>query len=71
MARREPCVRSIKRERIRYFSQKYLPIFFGGNVRKKERERGYSNFSLRFLEFRWSKVVELRTKVHHFDEGYA
>ena len=37
MARLEPRVRSIKRERNRYFSEKYLPNFVAGNVRKKER----------------------------------
>ena len=37
MKRCEPRVRSIKRERIRYFSQKYLPNFVAGNVRKKDR----------------------------------
>ena len=40
MVRCEPRVRSIKRERIRFFSQKYLPNFVGGNVREREREGG-------------------------------
>ena len=73
MTQREPRVRSIKRERIRYFSQKYLPNFVGGNVRERERgrEKGNPNFSFRLSEFRRSEVVEPRTKVHHLDKGYV
>ena len=67
MARSEPRVRSIKRERIRYFSQKYLPNFFGGNVRKKERGKKEIQTSL----FDSRSFVRPRTKVSHFDEGYA
>ena len=29
------------------------------------------NFSLRSTEFRWSKFVGTRTKVHLLDEGYV
>ena len=69
MARREPCVGSIKG----IFCRKYFPFCVGENVRERERgrERERSQGFLRqFTGFRWSEVVGSRTKVHHLDEGY-
>ena len=35
------------------------------------RGREFSSLSLRSLEFRWSKFVELRVKVYLLNEGYT
>ena len=35
------------------------------------RGKGHPSFSLRSLEFRWSKFIEPKVKVHLLDEGYA
>ena len=42
----------------------------GERERRREREREPSFFP-RSSELRWSDFIELRTKVHHIDEGYA
>ena len=48
------------------------PIFswFCPRVRE-ERKRRVKSFLPRSTEFRRSKFVEIKTKVHHINEGYA
>ena len=43
-------------------------------MRERERELReieHPSFSFRSSEFRWSEFIELRVKVHLFDEGYV
>ena len=69
MAQCESRIQSIKEKKKSFLS-------FGGFELERERERKKkkmrnSNFSLRSTEFRPSKFVRPRTKVHLLDEGYA
>ena len=38
---------------------------------REEGKRRAKSFLPRSMEFRWSKLVRPRTKVHRIDEGYA
>ena len=64
VARCEPHVRSIKRERIRYFSKKYLPNFVGGNVRERERGGGGEEIQTSLFDS-WSFIGRKSSSQEH------
>ena len=64
--------KKLNRVKNHRFARKYMGFLAGENVREEEGEKeSIQAFFRRSLEFRRSKFVEPRTKVHLLDEGYA